>query len=315
MSKKYHVSSLTGAPGVCRAKDGNCPYGGKSGQENHYDTFGEAHEASQRLYSKSHDILPENGKFDEEGSLSTLSQLFADIQGPDDEGLASYNEDYDDDPSELLEKIRNHSALKGKKFDNPQAFSKERWEGLTELFNSIQADSNEDATEREIRKEIRTTTDTELLKNVIEGNIYIRDDFGMVGTALQNPNLPREFIDKVLNNPDDYHIETQRWLVTNPALTHKDLMKIVNERDDLEMRTLAMRGSALELSFAKNFLEKNSDEIHYLPWYNMNNNPHIRDEQLFNRIVILGTMRGIKNDELKASSINQRYPDRTREYE
>lgn len=40
---KYHISPKTGLPGVCYAKQGNCPYGD---EKSHYPTFGEAQSAA-----------------------------------------------------------------------------------------------------------------------------------------------------------------------------------------------------------------------------------------------------------------------------
>lgn len=41
MSQKYHINAK-GVPAPCRAKKGNCPFGGEDGTENHFDTMEEA---------------------------------------------------------------------------------------------------------------------------------------------------------------------------------------------------------------------------------------------------------------------------------
>lgn len=38
----YHISPVTGMPGVCYATRGKCPYGGTTGLSNHYNTLEEA---------------------------------------------------------------------------------------------------------------------------------------------------------------------------------------------------------------------------------------------------------------------------------
>lgn len=47
MGQKYHINK-NGVPAVCRAKEGNCPYGGESGSENHFDTIEEAQVAADK---------------------------------------------------------------------------------------------------------------------------------------------------------------------------------------------------------------------------------------------------------------------------
>lgn len=43
-----HVNTNTGETGTCRAKKGQCPFGGESGTENHYDTREEAVAAAEK---------------------------------------------------------------------------------------------------------------------------------------------------------------------------------------------------------------------------------------------------------------------------
>lgn len=45
MPIRYHVNPTTGKTAICRATKRPCKYGGKSGEENHYDTAGEAQQA------------------------------------------------------------------------------------------------------------------------------------------------------------------------------------------------------------------------------------------------------------------------------
>lgn len=49
----YHVSTLTGRAGKCTAKKGNCPFGGDTGQEDHFDNKEEA-KANQDRIMESH---------------------------------------------------------------------------------------------------------------------------------------------------------------------------------------------------------------------------------------------------------------------
>lgn len=46
---RIHVNTNTGDTGVCKATKGGCPFGGDSGEENHYDTREEAMAASEKM--------------------------------------------------------------------------------------------------------------------------------------------------------------------------------------------------------------------------------------------------------------------------
>lgn len=59
---KFHINSK-GVPAVCKAIKGNCPFGGESGTENHYDTEKEAQLAADALHEKQHGILPSEINF------------------------------------------------------------------------------------------------------------------------------------------------------------------------------------------------------------------------------------------------------------
>lgn len=55
--KKYHINPKTGIPSICRAES-KCPYGGKTGQEGHYNTYSEAQQASQYYLGKVYEFMP-----------------------------------------------------------------------------------------------------------------------------------------------------------------------------------------------------------------------------------------------------------------
>lgn len=57
--RRYHVNPMTGSPSICRAEKGRCPYGGSTGESNHYDTYSEAQKASQMYFEKMYQILPD----------------------------------------------------------------------------------------------------------------------------------------------------------------------------------------------------------------------------------------------------------------
>lgn len=52
MATRYHVNPVTGEYGVCRAEKGKCPFGGATGDENHYATEEEARRASEAIHER-----------------------------------------------------------------------------------------------------------------------------------------------------------------------------------------------------------------------------------------------------------------------
>lgn len=55
MARKYHVNKK-GKPSVCRAKDGNCPFGGN---ESHYNTIEDAQKAADKINEQNHGLFNE----------------------------------------------------------------------------------------------------------------------------------------------------------------------------------------------------------------------------------------------------------------
>lgn len=54
---KFHINSK-GVPARCNAKKGNCPFGGESGNENHFETHKEAYEFSKQLNEEKYGLFP-----------------------------------------------------------------------------------------------------------------------------------------------------------------------------------------------------------------------------------------------------------------
>lgn len=54
---KFHINAK-GVPAPCRAAKGNCPYGGASGVENHYDSMEEAQVAADKQLKEKYGVLP-----------------------------------------------------------------------------------------------------------------------------------------------------------------------------------------------------------------------------------------------------------------
>lgn len=56
---RYHINPKTGMPSVCHAQKGQCPYGGPSGNDNHFETYSMALAKSQTMLEDEHSLLPE----------------------------------------------------------------------------------------------------------------------------------------------------------------------------------------------------------------------------------------------------------------
>lgn len=52
MMARYHVNPVTGDYGVCHAKKGKCPFGGASGNENHFGDEAKARQASEAIHKQ-----------------------------------------------------------------------------------------------------------------------------------------------------------------------------------------------------------------------------------------------------------------------
>ena len=53
---KFHINKH-GVPAPCKAKNGNCPLGGQSGNENHYNTYEEAEKVAYDLHEKKYGLI------------------------------------------------------------------------------------------------------------------------------------------------------------------------------------------------------------------------------------------------------------------
>ena len=217
--RRYHINPKTGMPSVCHAKKGNCPYGGKSGEEGHYISYSMALAESQKAFEKEHRLLP---------------------KGPTSSEIKQY-------------------------------------ENMTSILEFLPEDNIE------LKEEIRNTTNVDLLMGIIEGKFYVEDGWDKIGVALQNPNLPRDFIDDVLyNNPELYNIETRRRIMLNTSLTHEDIMYVVENESDLYMRSVALKNPGIDPSYVDDFLENRKEDLTELPWYMMTENRAIDDDKIDN---------------------------------
>lgn len=87
---KYHVGP--NGPGKCTAEEGNCPYGGDSGLENHFDTMEKAQEHYERRLSDKYRDTATVSRFSYKDEVEkTVENLVNEFGGEywveDDDGL------------------------------------------------------------------------------------------------------------------------------------------------------------------------------------------------------------------------------------
>lgn len=209
MSRRYHINPKTGVPSICRAEKGNCPYGGETGEENHFATYSEAQKRSQEIFKESYQILPSN------------------------------NDD------EIMREIEFRKKSSSSKFD------------------SIPKGNN-----FETYKAIMNTKDENVIMGIIEGEVYDYKDWPHISIALQNPNIPKDFLNEAMfEYPEDFEDDTRRWLVMNPALTNKQLISIIENKDeDMTVRALAFRNPNLSDKVINHVIEKYPEALKVLPY-------------------------------------------------
>lgn len=269
MSKKYHVSTLTGLPGVCRAKEGNCPYGGKSGRENHYDTFSEAQRAAQEMSKNKHGILPINNpdalkpkSAEEEKEVTRgIRKLFA--------SLKSTKETEDDIPEVDIDSVLEEmeTDIRDKQFNEDSLISEDEWKYVADLYDSIQKSAT---STRNLAENMEYITDSYLLEQTISRNDLLKEDEHVLSAALQNPHLRMEYIEDVLKSDD---LEKKRLIVMNPALSHERIIEIAEDtNEDIAVRTLALKNMSIEEDYAVDFVNRRPDDLLKAPWVGLLNN-------------------------------------------
>lgn len=77
---KFHINKH-GVPAPCHAKKGNCPLGGNTGDENHFDSAEEAQAHVDQVNESKHGILPKLGDKEMEAAFNEEYRLSSDDLG------------------------------------------------------------------------------------------------------------------------------------------------------------------------------------------------------------------------------------------
>lgn len=87
----------------------------------------------------------------------------------------------------------------------------------------------EDLTDEEIKEELETTTDRQLLDSVLSRRILVEsdnDDEVWVNAVARNPRFPKKWKDSVIAYPDNYNIEFVKSVIKNQDMTENELFTL-----------------------------------------------------------------------------------------
>lgn len=86
MGQKFHINKH-GVPAPCKATKGNCPLGGASGNENHFDNAQDAQEFANQDNERQHGLLPSmKTEVSRDNMNSRASEVFAEIRNLEGQG-------------------------------------------------------------------------------------------------------------------------------------------------------------------------------------------------------------------------------------
>ena len=95
---KFHINKH-GVPAPCRAKKGNCPLGGDSGTENHFDNVEDAQRHADEMFKEKYGLTGVQGWGNEDLSEKSRVEINAIYGYLDNEGVSDLIE-YDDGDSD-----------------------------------------------------------------------------------------------------------------------------------------------------------------------------------------------------------------------
>ena len=233
MSALYHINPYTGVPGICHAKRGNCPYGGKSGVENHFSTYEQAQFVADKIQAEQFQDYKEIEKYDKKRDWSASSKYNYLNDLSDEEALNTINEttDFsllqavvdgqvltrpDNDPKFIKAALRNDyldDDLLEDISDNPEQYSKEAilaFEDNPMLTSAgrvdlIRADLSDYSFCRKILSHKKITSEA-----IIEALSDFRGENNenyptQIAGLLFNPNCPKAVYEEWLNDPSLSH--------------------------------------------------------------------------------------------------------------
>lgn len=259
MSRRYHINPKLGIPSVCRAEKGKCPYGGASGNENHFDTFSEAQKRSQEIFEETYRILPSSVEDNKDEIMQEIEQqrkVKKDIidklpkSGEFEITKAIMETDNEDVVMGVIEgEIYPNSnwTYTSVALQNPNISQKFLNEALFHYPGEF------DISTRRWLVLNRSLSHEDLLSIVENEN----EDMTMRAVAFRNPNISKEYVDNIIEN-DTERLEKLPYSMI--IYSHNSNAKTESVRDDaVFFRTRELEGISKAESLATN----------YIPWENI----------------------------------------------
>lgn len=203
MSKKirYHINPVIGVPTICREVN-NCPYGGESGNENHFDTYSDAQEYSREVFKKTYRLFPSNAEEDTneiwreiEARKRVKKDIINELPKEDDFEIAKaiMHTDNEDVVMGVIEgEIYGNRGWKytSVALQNPYISKKFLNEALYEYPKEF------DMTTRRWLVLNRSLSHEDLV-SIIENE---DEDMTMRAVSFRNPNISKEYVTDIINN-------------------------------------------------------------------------------------------------------------------
>lgn len=280
MGLKYHINPKLGVPSICRAKNGKCRHGGP---EEHYDSFEVAQKVAQeRIEAKymafslsESDLLKKYAGKNIDGSDFKMVKFFFFKERRAKRAHEKYMEEKD---RKIQEELEENKKVVEKRKEELRVHRERIFQDLQAEFNRQHPAPKLDP-EKEIGHSIATLEDPKALLDIIDG-VHYPEYFS---DALQNPNLPQEFIDKVIDELDRYTTHMLRFLVLNPNLKSDHITSLI-ENDDIEndqresvIRMLAAAHENIDYEYAKSIIENNREKLNDEPYVYFFNNPSLKN--------------------------------------
>jgi len=204
-NKKYHINPVTGVPTICRAEKGNCPYGGASGEENHFNTYSKAQKESQAIFEETY-RRPSSRPVQDTNEIMREIEARRRVKGSTLEKLLKKDDyeitkfiRYTDDENIVM------SVIQGEIYESSS------WDFISValqnpniskiLLNEALFDypGEFDITTRRWLTLNRSLTHEELV-SIIEKE---GEDMSVRSIAFKNPNIDKEYVSNIIHNKTD----------------------------------------------------------------------------------------------------------------
>lgn len=193
---KFHINKH-GVPAPCKAKKGNCPYGGESGNENHFETEREAQKFADELNESKFGIINGINEVEKSSELLNNEEETSKLDEVIDNSLVEEKEELlwqAEEKEELLWHVQENGEIL--RISRSEAEEKNiepmSWGEAEKVSNSIY--------EKEFSKANGIDFDVENMTSIEEQNAYLSRGFDENGIAPGPHRAKREELDYHINS-------------------------------------------------------------------------------------------------------------------